>query len=155
MKKIILLFLLQFSVLGFAQSLDTTFDPGTGADGNIHAIAIQPDGKIIVGGWFVNFNGASRYHLARLNADGSLDNSFNLGTDINSDIFLYSMVRSIILQPDGKIIIGGIFSTFNNVGRNGIARLNKDGSLDTTFNPGAGVKYASNPGDVHNMAVQP
>jgi uncharacterized delta-60 repeat protein len=114
-------------------SLDTTFDPGTGADNSISIIVIQADGKIIIGGTFTSYNGTSRNRIARLKMDGSLDMVFDPGTGSNQN------VRTAALQPDGKIIIGGWFSSFNGVSRNRIARLNTNGSLDTSFNPGTGA----------------
>jgi uncharacterized delta-60 repeat protein len=114
-------------------TLDTSFNPGTGFEGlYIYSIAIQGDGKIIVGGEFWSYNGTARNYIARLNADGSLDTSFNPGSGFD----LY--VNSISIQSDGKIILGGDFSSFNGIARNRIARLNTDGSLDTSFNPGSG-----------------
>jgi uncharacterized delta-60 repeat protein len=104
-----------------------------GSDASVYIYAIQPDGKIIIGGNFSQYNGVSRNRIARLNSDGSLDTSFNPGTGLTN------VIRSICIQPDGKIIIGGDFTTYNGVSRNRIARLNSDGSLDTSFNPGTGA----------------
>jgi uncharacterized delta-60 repeat protein len=114
-------------------SLDTTFNIGTGANSAVRAIAFQPDGRILIGGQFTTYNGTARNNLARLNADGSLDATFNVGTGGNNNVF------AIGIQPDGNILIGGQFTTFNSTARNRIARLNSDGSLDTTFNPGTGA----------------
>ncbi len=110
-------------------SLDTSFNPGSGMNYAVWALAVQADGKIVVGGDFTTVNGAGRLNIARLNADGSLDSGFNPGSGANNYIY------SLALQPDGKILIGGIFGTVNGVARNGIARLNTNGSLDTSFNP--------------------
>jgi uncharacterized delta-60 repeat protein len=113
---------------------DTTFNPGgLGANATVYALAVQTDGKVIIGGDFTAVNGVSRNRLARLNADGSLDTSFNIGTGLNDS------VRVITLQADGGILIGGLFTTNNGVAMNRIARLNTDGSLDTSFTPGAGA----------------
>jgi uncharacterized delta-60 repeat protein len=114
-------------------SLDATFNPGTGADDWVYTTAVQSDGKIIIGGEFITYNGTARNRIARLNADGSLDAIFNPGTGAND------IVRTTALQSDGKIIIGGFFITYNGTARNRIARLNTDGSLDATFNPGTGA----------------
>jgi uncharacterized delta-60 repeat protein len=114
-------------------SLDTNFNPGTGANGIVQTISIQSDGKILIGGDFTSYNGTGRNGIARLNTDGSLDASFNIGTGASS--FVYSTS----LQGDGKIIIGGNFFSFNGTARNRIARLNADGSLDASFNPGTGA----------------
>ncbi len=114
-------------------SLDTSFDPGSGASSTVSSIVLQPDGKMLIGGSFTSYNGVGRNRIARLNADGSLDTSFDPGSGASSTVY------SIVLQPDGKILIGGYFTSYNGVGRNRIARLNADGSLDTSFNPGTGT----------------
>ena len=106
--------------------------------GFIYNIGTQPDGKIIIIGDFTSYNGVERNGIARLNSDGSLDMSFNPGMgikygSISSSSFDY--FRSVYIQPDGKIIIIGHFLSYNGVERNGIARLNSDGSLDMSFNP--------------------
>src|SRR4030095_7871371 len=58
-------------------SLDTTFDPGKGADGTIYSMAVQPDGKIVIGGQFLNFNDIAAHHVGRLTPDGAVDDTFN------------------------------------------------------------------------------
>ena len=116
-------------------SLDTTFNPGTGLNDAVSTINIQTDGKIIVGGDFTSFNGVSRKKIARLNNDGTLDPTFNIGTGFNN------VVLTISIQTDGKIIVGGDFTSFNGVSRKKIARLNNDGTLDPTFNIGTGFNY--------------
>ncbi len=123
--------------------LDTSFDPGAGADNNINSITVQGDGKILIGGAFSTYNGTTRNRIARLNADGSLDTSFDPGIGANLSI------NSIALQSDGKILIGGDFTSYNGTTRNRIARLNADGSLDTSFDPKSG---ASN--SIYSVAVQ-
>lgn len=114
-------------------AVDTTFDPGSGADGFVSSLVLQPDGRILVAGGFTSFDNLSRYGIARLNANGSLDGTFDVGAGANGP------VQAIALQPDGKVIIGGEFTTFNNVPRVRLARLNSDGSLDLSFEPGAGA----------------
>lgn len=95
---------------------------------------MQPDGKILVGGGFISYNGTQRLRIVRINANGSLDATFNPGTGASG-----GFVSAIALQGDGKIVIGGGFTSYNGVARSKIARLNADGSLDTTFNPGGGA----------------
>ena len=80
-------------------------------------MAVQPDGKILIGGYFTSVGGVSRNKIARLNADGTLDISFDPGDGANNS------VNSVALQSDGKILIGGDFTTVGGVSRNGIARL--------------------------------
>lgn len=109
-------------------SLDTNFIIGSGLNGNVRTTAIQSDGKIIIGGEFTSFNRVSRNNIVRLNANGTLDNSFDPGTGTND------LVNSLISLPDGKIIIGGEFTTYNNLDKRYLARLNSNGILDESFN---------------------
>lgn len=99
----------------------------------VYSIAMMPDDSFFIGGDFNSVNGYSRIGVARLNADGSINNSFNPGTGAN-----YT-VRSVIVQPDGKVLVGGSFWSFNGSTRNGIVRLQSDGTVDSAFNPGNGV----------------
>jgi uncharacterized delta-60 repeat protein len=117
-------------------STDFTFNAGDGADSSVNAVAIAPDGKILVGGDFYSFNGASRYRLVRLNASGSVDTSFVLAPGADGT------VQAITVQADGKVLIAGSFTAVNGTARNRVARLNTDGSLDASFNPGFGPNGA-------------
>ncbi|MBX2824359.1 MAG: hypothetical protein KTR33_06490 [Gammaproteobacteria bacterium] len=108
-------------------TIDTTFDPGTGANNRVRAISRQPDGKILIAGEFTSVNGVSRNRIARLNTDGSLDLTFDPGTGANNAIF------DMLLLPDGDILIGGSFTTYNSTSREYLARLNNNGDLDTGF----------------------
>ncbi len=114
-------------------SLDTAFDPGTGATNTIRSIALRPDNKILIAGDFIGYNGTARSRIARLTADGSLDTSFDPGSGANAHI------RTCVLQSDGRVLIGGLFTTFNGAARNRFTRLNADGALDNTFNVGSGA----------------
>lgn len=108
-------------------TVSTTFVPGTGADGAVYGVAVQPDGKILVGGDFLNFNGANHPRLVRLNLDGSVDTSFDAGTGPDGT------VRAITLQPNGKLLVGGSFTHVNGTTRGRLARLDVNGSVDATF----------------------
>lgn len=108
-------------------SLDNSFNPGSGTGGSVNAIAIQTDGKIVLGGSFTSYNGVARNRVARLNTDGSLDAGFNPGTGAND------MVTTTVLQADGKVLVGGNFTQINSVPQGRIARLNANGSVDNTF----------------------
>ena len=114
-------------------SFDNSFTVGSGANNTINKSIIQSDGKIIAIGSFTNFNGINANRIIRLHTDGSIDNTFNAGIGANSSIL------DIELQNDNKIIIVGFFTSYNGIGVNKIARLNSDGSLDTTFNSGSGA----------------
>jgi uncharacterized delta-60 repeat protein len=108
-----------------AQNAENGFDPN--ANGDVFALAVEPDGKILVGGTFTTIGGYTRNHIARLKADGSLD----LGFDPNADNTVYALA----VQTDGKILVAGAFATIGGLTQNYLARLNADGSVDTMFNP--------------------
>lgn len=108
-------------------SYDSTFTPLLRSQGDIQVITIQADGKLIIGGSFSYVQGVDRRNLARLNADGSLDPTFDPGSGPNE------FVAAISVQADGKLIVGGFFTSVNGVERPGLARLNADGSLDSSF----------------------
>lgn len=114
--------------------------------GPVTAIATQPDGKRIIAGSFYSVMGEFRAHIARLNADGTLDTGFDPMTD--------APVSTVVVQSDGKVLIGGSFSSLQPNGapgpvtRNRIARLNADGTLDSSFDPNADA-------DVSCIALQP
>lgn len=103
------------------------FDPN--ANGEVRAIVLQSNGKILIGGAFTTVSGISRTRLARVNTDKSLDTSFVV--TINND------VNAVALQTDGRILLGGTFTSISGVTRNRIARVETDASLDTSFNPNA------------------
>ncbi len=111
--------------------LDETFDPGSGANATIYTIAVQQDGKILIGGDFTQYNGSTAGRIARLNPDGSLDMTFNSGQGID-----LGTVFEIKLLPNGKLLIGGDFYTYNGTNVTGIARINPNGSLDPGFSTG-------------------
>lgn len=111
-------------------TLDTGFDPNVNG---VDSIAVQPDGKILVGGPFTSAGGVARQCLVRFNADGTLDAAFN----VNVSSFSVISAQAITVQPDGKILVGGTFTSIGGVTRNYIARLNANGTLDTAFNPNA------------------
>jgi uncharacterized delta-60 repeat protein len=120
-------------ILAQAGTLDLTFAPTTGSNGNLSGLAFQPDGKIIIVGGFTTYNGTARNRICRINANGTIDATFTPGTGFNTTTYDPS------IQPDGKIIVGGNFATFNGVARSRIARLNTDGTLDATFDVGTGA----------------
>ncbi len=132
--------LMGLSALAQAGTSDPAFAPmdlsgggANGLNGTCWSIALQPDGKILLGGDFTMVNGVDRQRIARLNADGSLDLEFDPGYGANS------AVRTIAVQPDGKVLIGGTFSYYSGEACEHIARLLPDGSMDADFNMGNGV----------------
>ena len=129
-------------------TVDTSFNPGNGISDVVYALAIQPDGKIVIGGSFSSYDGVSCGGVIRVNSDGSIDPSFNSGSGIGTGF--NNRVRSVAIQSDGKILLGGGFVIYNGGARKGIVRVNSDGSLDTSFNPGTGVTG----GLVYSVLVQ-
>ena len=115
-------------------SVDTVFAPSGVTDNfpQIEAVAVQSDGKIVAGGFFTSISGEPRDSLVRFNTDGTIDHTFGvtLGT--------YGSVRALLIQPDGKIMIAGQFRAIDSTPIGRVARLNADGTIDPTFNPGNG-----------------
>lgn len=113
-------------------NLDITFSPVMNdAEPLVRTLALQPDGKVLVGGRFTSISGAARQGFARLNANGTLDTTFT--ANVAAPDFA-TTVNSLALQADGKIVVAGAFATINGVARRGLAMLNADGSVDTGFN---------------------
>lgn len=94
-------------------------------NGSIADIAVQADGKIIIGGSFTQVNGVNRNYLARLNANRTVDTTFNPNPNAS--------VYTLLIQPNGKILIGGIFSTVGGQSKPAIARLETDGTVDDLY----------------------
>ena len=126
-------------------SLDNSFNPATDLNDLAHpnyvinALALQKDGKILVGGQYATLNGQPHPNLGRLNPDGTLDASFNPTLDLPVD--------AVIVQPDGKILVAGDFNVVNKQLHPRIARLNPDGSSDDSF-------IASADGEIYAMQLQ-
>ena len=112
---------------------DSTFNIGTGFGGGINTITEDTStGKVYVGGNFTTFTGTSINRFLRLNSDGSRDTTFNVGTGFDGTIY------DSVVQSDGKVIAVGSFRNYQGSGAPQIARLNTDGSRDTTFSAGTG-----------------
>lgn len=151
----------QYARSGIAMAkADGSFDPdfavegGAGGGGNtrVEDIARQPDGKLVVAGDFTTFHGLDRNGIVRLEADGTIDNSFNVGTGAKIGANA-APVNAVLVQPDGKIIIGGDFTSYNGTAREYLARLNADGTLDTSFvGPNFGDTFDWS---VESLALQP
>jgi len=105
---------------------------GSGFDGVIRTIALQSDGKILIGGEFNNYNNELSNRIIRLNSDGSIDQGFTWGSEFDNT------VNTIVIQKDGKIVVGGRFSHYYDFYCPQIVRLNSDGSPDPTFVMGDG-----------------
>lgn len=193
--KLLLFLLLTFISIGsFAQGgeYDQSFNVGTGFNGAVNAMLLQSDGKVIVGGAFTSYNDVEINRIARLNADGSLDETFLVGEGFNAPVLAMALqsdgkvvvvggspatiywvkrlnsdgtnddsfsmpgtgVNGVIwavgIQSTGKIIIAGNFTSYNSVARSRVARLNTDGSLDASFDPGSGFNNA-----VYSLDINP
>lgn len=129
-------------------TIDRTFGAGLpGADGAVRCVAVQEDGKVVIGGEFTAVNGIPRARLARLNPNGSLDESFG-----NSAWIPGGTVHALCVQSDGKVLVGGSFEYIWNQRRNGIAQIHSDGTLDSAF--GSPFEQYSDSA-VAALAVQP
>ena len=139
-------------------SVDTDFTAGASGGYELHtaiylsavsALAVQPDGKILVGGIFTNLGGLPRMNIGRLHANGTVDLGFNPDAD--------HRVRELTLQPDGQILVGGDFKFVGGLPRSNIGRLRADGSVDEFFNPGVGGGAAGCFGQtwISSLMVQP
>ena len=132
-----------------AGDINTSFNSffyGVGFNGSVFAMSIQTDGKLLVGGNFSTYNQNDVNRIIRLNSDGSIDTSFNVGSGFNSS------VRFITIQSDGKILVGGDFSSYQGISANNIIRLNTNGSIDTTFV--YGIAFNSSPNIVRCAYLQ-
>lgn len=191
----------QIARLNVDGSLDSTMGQTAiasdmGTSGQLNGLAVQPDGKVLIGGYYYSTSdGEQKNYVARLNPDGSLDAvlfssvmptvlalqaddkvlvgrfvtngdppvpgqaigrlnaDFSLDTSWGSDLGFVgtstvAAVFSLLRLPDGKLLIGGMFNSINQMPLNNIARLNADGSLDTSFNPGTGAN-----GDIYALAM--
>ena len=126
------------------------FNPGANSISGVNALAIQADGKILVGGSFIGLGGGTgstpRSNIGRINASGVVDTGFNPGAE--------AQVLTLAVQADGMILAGGYFKWLGDAGgqfrstRNYIGRLNPSGFVDSSFNPGAGNL-------VNTVALQP
>ena len=139
------------------QAGSQTFSTGSGFTVNeVRVIKNLPDGKILVGGSFTQYKGVAANRIIRLNYDGSIDSTFDYGSGFNNT------VMDIEIQPDGKILAGGYFTTYNGqiatgptftppagtnwfdqAGQSGLVRLNPNGTLDTSFGDVGSVGFGS------------
>jgi len=139
--------------LAAAGDVDLSFDPGSGVDGQVNAIIVQPNGRILIGGSFSTVKGLLRTNLARLNADGSGDSTFDAGPVVG--------ITAMTLQPDGKLLVAGpVLQTFCDESEcysdfyATVMRLNVDGSQDNTFTP-ALADYSSAMRGFRSLALLP
>jgi uncharacterized delta-60 repeat protein len=107
---------------------DATGTSSATAAPGVFALARQDDGRVVLGGQFTMVNGVARRGIARVNTDGSLDTAFDPGSSA-----LSASIAVLVMQRDGKILVGGGFSSLGYLFRSNFIRLNSDGTGDATF----------------------
>jgi uncharacterized delta-60 repeat protein len=138
-------------------SLDTSFNPGSGADNTVNALAetfltsgTNSVRALYVGGAFGAFNGSSSPGIIRLKNNGTVDGGFNVGSGAAGQIYDIAVYPTNSIYA-GKVLVGGSFANFNGIVITNLARLNVDGSLDTNFNANLGFGPS---GTVQALAIQ-
>ena len=121
-------------------TLDAVFNAGgigfqNASPGSIRTIAVQTNGKVLIGGKFDLVGDSIRYKIARLNADSTLDSAFQVSRSGTNFFTQIQDVYDINVQSDGKILVSGLFNySLNGVNKSNLVRLDIDGSIDPTFN---------------------
>lgn len=128
---------------------ETGFGAGEGVTGEVLALAVQKDGKVVIGGSFTAVNGVTRQNLARLNPDGSLDTSFIPQAVLGPN----GPVAALLILPDGGILAGGNFETAGNISRTDLVKFSAEGVADPSFGSQEGG-VATN-GSVAALALLP
>jgi hypothetical protein len=139
--KLLTLLLALAAVPAFAQ-IEPGFGTGEGVNGEVLAIVVQKDGKVVIGGAFTAVNGVPRQNLARFNRDGSLDEEFIPRTELGPN----GPVAALLVMPDGGILAGGNFSSAGNLVRRNLVKILSDGTADAKFGAQEG-------GDATNGAI--
>lgn len=116
-------------VLAALVSLPAQIGGAVQVGGTVYAVAVQPDGKIVIGGLFNTVNQSPRNNLARLNPDGSLDDSFVA----DSGAGIFGTVYALAVDSVGQIVVGGQFNRAGNTSAQNLVRYRADGTLDTDF----------------------
>lgn len=130
------------AVHGAPGQLDVDFGSSNTVNSLVRAIALQSDGRILIGGAFNDVLGQSRTGIVRMTEEGLLDPTFDAGGAPE--------VQHIIVQPDGKILVSGSFTTFNGYQRNSILRLHPDGKVDPTFK----TQFSPAPVDIRHFVLR-
>lgn len=133
-----------------AGNLDTSFNVGAGANGQVNAVLRMSDGRVFAAGEFSTFNGVARTGVAVLLPDGSLDTTWNPSVTSASTVRIYAAEE----LADGRILIGGTFDAIGGSTRKNLAAINADGTLDTAFNPNAGSAAGPN-NTVYSLKARP
>lgn len=129
--------------------IDNTFNISNGVERGINDVIIEPStGKLIIGGEFTTYGATAVKKLIRLNTNGTLDTSFNIGTGTTDSTtstscpFCSNYVKALKQQPDGKIIVGGKFTTFNGLSATNITRISGDAGVQAKSSV---IEYQSEP----------
>ncbi len=150
--KRLLLFLVMAASPALAQSdapSASAFGTGEGVNGEVNAVAVQQDGKVIIGGRFSSVNDVPRNNIARLNKDGTLDRTFaeKLEDGVNGTVY------AIAVQSGGGIVVGGLFTQVGRADLMNLARYNADGSVDKAFGGTTSGEKGTN-GSVLALTIQ-
>jgi uncharacterized delta-60 repeat protein len=121
---------------------DLTFSVGNGANTVVSAVALQSDGKTIVGGQFTSFSGSAVNRLVRVNTNGTRDTSFNVGTGLDGNV----SANGITIAADGTIYCLGSFTTYSGSNSRGIVAINPNGTINQSFTSGLGTASFNNTG---------
>ncbi|MGF2040630.1 MAG: hypothetical protein RMZ43_035965, partial [Nostoc sp. CmiVER01] len=113
---------------------------------------MQPDQKIVVVGRTIT-TASPDFLTVRYNADGSLDGSFGTNGILTTDLGDADDANAVVVQRDGKIVVGGVVGRYAITGKVGLVRYNSDGTLDSTFGNGGKVVLATNFGPGTNDKV--
>lgn len=127
--------------------IDPSFDIGTGPSHTVLSVASDPEGRILVAGTFQFMDEVPVGRIARLLPGGAMDPSFQTGSGANGGI------NAVLIDQQGRILIGGQFTSFNGSAQGRIARLLPTGALDPSFDTGTGVGSGSS--RIHALALLP
>lgn len=116
--------------------------------GEAKTLSVQSDEKIIIGGNLRSSQTLEVLNVMRITSNGLLDSTFNIG--IVNRVTQFPQVNAVAIQPDGKILIAGFFSSYNQIPANNIVRINTNGNIDNSFNSGTGFNYILNTLDIHS-----
>src|SRR5262249_7072532 len=128
-------------------TVDPTFSATLNSFPDVRAVALQKDGKVIVGGLFSTVNGVQRQNLARLNTDGSLDASF-------ADSRLNGRAHALGIKSNGFVLVGGTFPSVGSAIRSDFAQVSSNGVADNSF-PNSPNGTLGADGGVYAITFQP
>lgn len=116
---------------------DTNFNSKLQNLSTVFTIQEQPNGRLLVGGIFKRLGSTNNIAIARMRANLEWDDSFS--TDAVEHPGGFPLVREIVEQPDGKLVVTGNFVTVGGYWRRNVARLDTQGHVDGCFDPGLGL----------------